>query len=67
MYIVDANNGITRTSDSKVIVRDITTQDYRDFLFEMQYKAASASSSVASGASAIAWPVHVPKGNGKDK
>lgn len=67
MYIVDANNVITRVSDSKVIARDITTVDYRDFMWEMTYRADPNNSKVASGGSQILYPVHVRKETGKDK
>lgn len=67
MYIVDANNGITRVSDSKVIARDITTKDYRDFMFELTYRAHPDSATVAAGPSTILYPVHVRKETGKDK
>lgn len=37
-YIVDRNNTITRISDSKIIPRDITNNDYKNFLYCQQYK-----------------------------
>jgi hypothetical protein len=61
MYIVDSNNVITRISDSKVIVRDITTKDYRDFMFVQSYRANPDVATVLAAESQIQYPHYTPK------
>ena len=38
MYRVDLNNAITRISDGKVIVRDISNVEYQTFLYVQNFR-----------------------------
>lgn len=49
MYTVDANNVITRISDSKIIARDVTSKDYEDFLYVQSTGVSPQNGSLVAG------------------